>query len=415
MVASCFRLLLPLALLGVVACSADAEQRDAPVELPDAPAPRDIELRGFYVVNSGREGSKVSLLDPGGQTPSAPFDLTLSIDVAVPSSALPEDELVLLDRSFSSLTWLSLETMSERARLRVNRWPGALPIDYVPLSPTKAYVSRFESDHYTISSGVDRGGDVLIIDPSKPSVLGRIDLAPALAGEDESYVPRAARALAIGDRVLLLVTPASPNPSLGLSDSRLVIIDAASDSIEQIIVLDAMKACGQLALSPSGRELAIACGGEYGRIRERGFFDAGILILELGDEIVERQRFAYVDLGDEQIVTLAYASDTSLLFTTQGRYSFDGSELVVGDSLRLLDLARGVSSAEPLLVTRASASSLSDLRCTPRTGTCLLADAETDGGVLHRFEVASDGSVSELGQVAPNPELGLPPRFLGAY
>jgi hypothetical protein len=35
--------------------------------------------------------------------------------------------------------------------------------------------------------------------------------------------------------------------------------------------------------------------------------------------------------------------------------------------------------------------------------------------VLRRFEVASDGSVSELGQVVPNPELGLPPRYLGAY
>jgi hypothetical protein len=411
---------LLLALTGAVACSADGNHPDATAAaLPDAPAPEDTQPRGFYVINADRASSSVSLLDVSGEVPSPPFirsgnaDAPLSLDLVAPSSALVGDELVLIDRSVSTLTWVSLETMLVRARLKVDARYRTRPLDYVALSRDKAYVPRYETNGIPAANGLDWGGDVLIIDPSMPRVLGQIDLAPLVEGEDPSYVPRPARALAIGARVLLLVDLSSP--SLGFVDTRLVVIDPRTDSIQQVMVLAGMTACANLALSPSGDELAIACEGAYGRIPERGFFNAGIVIVDLGDELVEKQRFASTALGDEQISMLAYASTSSLLFTTYGRYSADASALLAPDTLRRLDLQRGAIDEEPLVATRASAFSLGDVRCAPRAGRCLLADAEREGGVLRRFEVASDGSVSELGQVVPNPELGLPPRYLGVY
>jgi hypothetical protein len=103
------------------------------------------------------------------------------------------------------------------------------------------------------------------------------------------------------------------------------------------------------------------------------------------------------------------------VFTTYGRYSADASSLVAPDTFRRLDRASGALDAEPLAATRVSAFSFGDVRCSARAGVCVLADAENEGGLLRRFTVSGDGSLTEVGGVAPNPELGLPPRYLGAY
>ncbi|MET0410370.1 MAG: hypothetical protein ABW217_03700 [Polyangiaceae bacterium] len=418
------QLSVSLSLLGALACNVDGDDvTTTGVVLPNEPGPEQSEPRGFFVLETDYSSTSVSLVDPGGELLSPVFigsasadtglSTALSGDVVPPSGALAGDEVVLIDRDAAVLTWVKLETTAVRAQLNVGTGFAANPQDYVPVSDDKSYVTRFEQNGSSGLEDFDQGSDVLIIDPSAASVVGRIDLAPVLEGEDPSYLPRATRALAAGERVLLLAQ--AGNALFEFLDTRLVVIDANTDAIEQVLVLEGMKSCANLALSPDGDELAIACNGAFGQDPEQGFPDAGIVIVELADELVEQQRFAASELGGEQVSALSYASATSLLFTTYGRYSADASELLAPDTLRRLDLERGALDEEPLVATGASAFSLGDVRCAPLAGSCVLADAESEGGVLRRFEVASDGSVSELGQVATNPELGLPPRYLGAY
>jgi hypothetical protein len=418
------QLSLSLSLLGALACNvAGDDVTTTGVQLPNEPAPEQSEPRGFFVLETDYSSTSVSLVDPGGEVlspvliGSASADTGLSTplsgDVVPPSGALAGDEVVLIDRDAAVLSWVNLETTAVRAQLNVGTGFAANPQDYVPVSDDKAYVTRFEQNGSSGLEDLDQGSDVLIIDPSTPSVIGRIDLAPVLAGEEPGYLPRATRALVAGERVLLLAQ--AGNALFEFLDTRLVVIDANTDAIEQVLVLGGMKSCANLALSPAGDELAIACNGAFGQDPEQGFPDSGIVIVALADELVEQRRFGAVELGGEQASALSYAGTSSLLFTTYGRYSADASALLAPDTLRRLDLQRGAIDEEPLVATRASAFSLGDVRCAPRAGRCLLADAEREGGVLRRFEVASDGSVSELGQVVPNPELGLPPRYLGVY
>lgn len=418
------QLSLSLSLCAALACNvAGDDVTTTGVQLPNEPAPEDSEPRGLLVLETDYSSTSVSLVDPSGALLSPVFigsgsadtglSTALSGDVVPPSGALAGDEVVLIDRDAAVLTWVNLETAAVRAQLNVGTGFAANPQDYVPVSDDKAYVTRFEHNGSSGLEDFDQGSDVLIIDPSAPSVVGRIDLAPALEGEGSGHLPRATRALAAGGRVLLLAQ--AGNALFEFLDTRLVVIDPETDAIDQVLVLEGLKSCANLALSPDGDELAIACNGAFGQDPEQGFPDAGIVLVSLGHEVAEQARFLAAELGGEQVSALAYASATSLLFTTYGRYSADASELLAPDTLRRLDLERGAIDDEPLVATRTSAFSLGDVRCTPLAGTCVLSDAESEGGVLRRFEVASDGSVSELGQIATNPELGLPPRYLGAY
>jgi hypothetical protein len=421
---SSLQLLVSLSLLGALGCNVDGDDvTTTGVELPNEPAPDELEPRGFVVLETDYASTSVSLLDPSGEVQSPVFigsasadtglSTALSGDVVPASGVLAGDEVVLIDRDAAVLSWVNLETTAVRAQLNVGTGFAANPQDYVPLASDKAYVTRFEQNGTAGLEDFDQGSDLLIVDPSEAIVVGRVDLAPVLEGEDPSYLPRATRALRAGERVLVLAQ--AGNAMFEFLDSRLVVIDAETDAIEQVLVLEGMKSCANLALSPAGDALAIACNGAFGQDPAQGFPDAGIVIVELGDEVVERQRFTAAELGGEQISTLDYASATSLLFTSYGRYSADASALVAPDTLRRLDLELGAIDDEPLVTTSASAFSLGDVRCAPRAGGCLLADAESEGGVLRRFAIASDGSASELGLVAPNPELGLPPRYIGAY
>jgi hypothetical protein len=393
------------------------------VPSPDGAAPVPADPRGFIVLNTDYQSTSVSLVGVDGEVLSPTFigsasadtglSTALSGDVVPPTAKPTGDEVVLIDRKPAVLTWVNLETTAVRAQLNVGTGFDANPQDYVAVGSDKAYVTRFDQNGNSGREDFDTGSDVLVLDPSLPAIVGRIDLAPALAGQDASYLPRAARALLAGGRVRLLAQ--AGNATFEFLDTRLVTIDPETDGISQVLVLEGLKSCANLALSPDGSELAVVCNGAFGQDPALGFPDAGIVVLDVADELTERRRFTAAELGGEQISALAYASVTSLVFTTYGRYSDDASRLVAPDTLRRLDLASGALDAEPLVQTSVTAFSLGDVRCAPRAGRCILADAETEGGVLHVFEVSEAGRLLETGSVPPNPALGLPPRYLGAY
>jgi hypothetical protein len=53
--------------------------------------------------------------------------------------------------------------------------------------------------------------------------------------------------------------------------------------------------------------------------------------------------------------------------------------------------------------------------CVPNEGACFVADAETNGGVVHRFEIRPDGSLHADSLIQVDRTTGLPPRYLGTF
>jgi hypothetical protein len=81
--------------------------------------------------------------------------------------------------------------------------------------------------------------------------------------------------------------------------------------------------------------------------------------------------------------------------------------------LRILDLTTKQASA-PILQTQRVPLSLGDVLCVPSESSCFVADAETLGGVVHRFEMA-DGMPIASRLISVDTATGLPPRYLGRF
>jgi hypothetical protein len=388
----------------------------------DDASPAAIRVRGFSVVNTDYQSVSVSLLGLDGEvlsesfvtSGSAPVGLSAPLDdIVTPSAALAGNEVLLINRTPASfLTWIDLETAEVRAQLNVETGFSSNPQDYVQVAANKAYVTRHA---FNLTSGrepFDAGNDVLIVDPTQPAILGRIDLMAALDGEPAGYYPRAGRALLAGGRLRVL--------SLGYDetfddavDSRMVTIDPETDEISQVLVLEGLQNCNSLSLSPDGRQLAVGCSGPFGEDPSSGFPSSGLALLEVGDELVESRRFIAAELGGERVSSLTHAADDSVVFATFGRYDADFA-LAAPDRVRQLELSTG-RLGDPLLVSSASAFTLGAVACVPAAGSCLVTDAELDGGVVHHFVIDDAGRLGSRRAIEVDRSVGLPPRSIGLY
>src|SRR5262249_47232182 len=132
--------------------------------LIDPTAPADHALAADRCVDSGSAAPVLSM--------------ALSGDVVLPSQPQPGDELVLLDQTNSALLWVDPTNSRPSRQLCVGDFDPNQH-DLVGLSPNKADVTRYEKNPHPNDGPTanDQGNDLLIIDPSVPSVLGHIDLS----------------------------------------------------------------------------------------------------------------------------------------------------------------------------------------------------------------------------------------------
>src|SRR5690606_30268544 len=117
--------------------------------------------------------------------------------------------LVAIDRSNSALTWIDPSTCMPLRQLDVSTGFFGNPQDVISISPTKAYVTRYELNSTPTAdpSDQDEGDDVLIIDPSVPAITGRIAMASyAVAVQNAAIQARPGRALRLGDKLFVALS-----------------------------------------------------------------------------------------------------------------------------------------------------------------------------------------------------------------
>lgn len=405
-----------LAGLASLGCGVEAERGSSGGISADA--------RGFAVVNSDYQSASVSLTSIEGDVLSARFiasgsadsglSAALGGDVVLPTMPSAGPELVLIDRTPAGvLSWVDRRTAKVRAQLNVATGFASNPHDYVPVSDTKAYVPRFGWNLASGKQEFDEGNDVLVIDPSVPEIVDRIDLMPVLASEPAGFYPSADRALLVNDQLFVLAVGFNVDFTDRVA-SRLVTIDTARDRIEDVLVFDGLTSCSSLDLAPDGVTLAIACHGAFGRDPDTGHPDSAIVLVNVDGAARETARFLADDLGGEMIAGLAFVDQRTLVFTSFGRYADDLSEMAAPDTARLLDIAHGEVLGEPFAQSKSIPFTLGDVSCDSETRMCVLCDAETEGGVLQHFRVV-DGEIEDRFRIRTDAELGLPPRALGRF
>jgi hypothetical protein len=137
--------------------------------------------------------------------------------------------------------------------------PGSNPADIAFLSPTRAYVTRYES------------ADLLIVNPQTGGTLGTIALG---AFADADGIPEMDQMIRVGSRVFVSVQRLDRNNGFVPADSSLVVvIDTETDTIvdanplqpgTQAIRLTGTQPFTAWAFEPSMSRLLVGCVGFFG-------------------------------------------------------------------------------------------------------------------------------------------------------
>jgi hypothetical protein len=338
-----------------------------------------------------------SILSSGSTAPG--LSKTLSGDVILPLAPTP-GKIVLIDQlPNTAITWVDPATGSVIHQLNVGTGFAANPHDYLEVSTTKAYVTRYESNSSPGQQAFDGGGDLLIIDPQTATITGRVPFAA-----DGVFLPRPDRMVRVGDEVWVSLQRFDAD-FMTAGDARIVGVSTADDSIQWSLDLPGVASCGALARAPSGNLIAVSCTGVLGDAdpKQRS---AIVLLDATVHPPVEIKRFAAASqLGAPLGFTLAFASETLLVGVALGDLQAPRNDVAY-----TLDLASGTAQ---VLIDAGAAFALGDVRCAPGCNDlCFLADAHAKA---LRVWKANGSSLDALASVPVDPMVGLSPRTLGAF
>lgn len=410
-------LLAGLALSLASACGPEAQPPGQGVDVPLGPCGHAL-----YVLSSDYQSTNVSLLGWEGEVlshsivSSASEDPGLSValsgDVSAPTSRTLGGELVLIDRYPAAvLSFVDPRSATVRAQLSVQTGFASNPQDYLELSPDKAYVTRYSPNPEPGREPLDEGSDVLVVDPANVALLSRIDLGAAMDGAEPGILPRPSRMVAAGDYVYVLLSAYSLDFSRS-GDGRVAVLDARSDELVSSFELAGARGCYGLALSASGARLAVGCSGTFGGTSTPTLEDAGVLLLDAaGPELSLAARWSAEELGGDPLgQSLSFSAEGELLLATFGALDDEGTQVRPD---RLLALSLDSGATRELSRSPSVPFSLGDVRCEQACGACFVADA--DRGAALRVPLGASGAGESLEAIVVDEEIGLPPRYLGAY
>lgn len=398
----------------LVACGAKAPSTTGGFQLqPGASAC----AQGYVLADSDYTSTNISALSPTGavlsasliSSGSAPPGLTtaLSGDVVFPSNSPSSHQVVLIDRYPNSvLTWVEPSTGNVLRQLSVGTGFASNPHDYLELGPSKAYVSRFESNAKAGAQEFDAGGDLLIIDQQAGAITGRIDLAQP---DDGAFLPRADRIWRVGREVWVLLQRFDADFKAA-GDARLLGIDPETDRVSWTLDVPGVAGCGGVALSPSGKALALSCSGVTSDVDATGnpapTLRSDLVLLDASTHppTVTRRFQAAAQLAAPLGSSVSFASETLLVGVALGDLTANRNDVAF-----TLDTAVGTPE---LLLDAGAAFALGDVRCAPGcTDLCFLTDAQANE---LRVWKASGTALSEQPAVPGDTSIGLPPRAIGA-
>lgn len=404
------------------ACNVSDDVKATPgAKLPDAGTSADagdaagavVCPRGISVVNSDYQSTNVSILSADGEvlseaivsSGSAALGLTtpLSGDVIVPGSRPLSGRLVTIDRTNAVLTWVDVTSGKVLKQRSVGTGFAANPHDYLEVSESKAYVSRYETNPAPGKEAFDDGGDILVLNLDDFSITGNIPLGKP---DDGAFFPRPSRMLAAGGHVWVMLERLDANFAPAGS-SRIVGIDPKNDSVAWTLELPNAGNCGGMTLSPSGKSVVVSCSGGFD---EQSAGRALVLLDATTNPPKETRRLSgAASLGAPLAPSIAFATESLLLGVAYGDTMGAKNDILY---------SMNVESGDVKQVTNAGAAfALGDLLCAPGcSDLCFLADAElraAGAGTKGAIRVY-DAAVLEEKSFAVDPGVGLPPRALGA-
>lgn len=367
---------------------------------PQALVVTDTDYTSTNVSLVGIDGTALSeSVISSGSTPAG-LTTALSGDVVLPLTRPASGRLVLIDRYPNSVvTWLDPETAKVLGQLSVGTGFESNPHDYLEVSASKAYVSRYGTNPTPGVQPFDDGDDLLIVDTDRFSITGRIALA---SPDDGEYFPRADRMIGVGTEVWVVLQRMNADVSAS-ADSRLVGVNPSTDAVDWSLDLPNAAQCSGFSRSPSGTRVALACTGDYSDADATSRSTIILLDATLSPPTEVRRFEVAQELHTQLGPAVAFAREDLLLGTAYG----DG--VSTNDLAFSVDVDAGTST---VLLDSGAAYALGGVFCDPGCAdTCWLADSQALG--LHRWTVDAT-TLTETPLVNPDPSVGLAPHELSA-
>jgi hypothetical protein len=372
---------------------------------------------GIAVLSSDFKSTVVSIVDPAGPTlghddcldsgsVTPVLSAALSGNVAFPSRPQPNGALVLIDETNSALVWLDPKGCRALSQLSVATGFSSNPHDLVGISPTKAYVPRYE--HNPTPSGqagaFDQGDDLLVIDPSAQTVTGRVDLS-SLA--EAGVLARPDRALLIGGKLYVGLDEVA-NDLKTVGAARIAIVDPASDTVSGSIDIAGYKDCTGLDSPPGSQLLVLACLGDYNDAAHQ-VAQSGVLVYDLSGAMPKLIKTVPASMtGGRALGTaLAALSDKWAYVSTYG--DFSGTP---PDQLWAIDLGAGTAQK---VVDGDGVFAFGAVIVDATRKRLLVSDGGMTNPRVLVYDVSQPGQPQALPSFTSNPKSGLPPRLLGWY
>jgi hypothetical protein len=387
----------------------------------DAPKPVGA-AQGLALVNSDESSAtSISLASPetgllvqgdcinsGATAPG--LTLALSGDVVLASDAQPGGGLLFIDRTNDAITWLDAVACQPLRQLSVATGFSSNPHDVVGLSASKAYVTRFEKNPTPTAASADNdeGDDLLVIDPSVPSITKRIDLAPyATPVAGVTIQARPDRAVLAGGKLYVTLDNETKD-FMTTAEGRLVIVDTASDTVSGTIDLPGLKGCSSPQYLAAASALFVVCGGSFNDADQAA--ESAIVEIDLSvTPPAVSKTLGATAFGGRAIssFTLAMTSATTGLAVTYG--SFDGT---TPDQLWSFDLGAGTATK---ILDASTDFVLGTVLADSAQKQAYVTDANMTTPLVRLFDISTPGAPVAKSSFVSNPDLGLPPRMIGRY
>jgi len=384
-----------------------------------------IASPALAVVSSDYTTASVSLFKPSpGRhvdaciTSGSMLKQPLSGDVLLPSQAQVSGELILIDSGSSVLTFVTPSTCAPRGQLSVSTGGfKAYPHDVVTVAPNKAYVTRNGKNLAATAdpADFDEGDDLLIVDPTRLTVIGRIALAdyatPGPAPANAPTQARPDRAILAGGLVYVSLNSISGDfATVGMG--RVVIIDPASDAVVGTIDLPNVRNCSGLTYASTTARLYVACGGAFG--------DPATQVAE--SALVEVDVSGVTPVLGRSLPASTFGSGALNLFyaAVSGEASFAAT---LGAFPDMTTGAPGTSDvfyfaplggAAPTKLAEGAAGDLGSAVVDPGSNEVFLPDANAAKPRVHAYD-ATTGMALPAADFEPNPSAHLPPRAIAWY
>ncbi|HET9622852.1 MAG TPA: hypothetical protein VFP84_15870 [Kofleriaceae bacterium] len=415
-------------LLGAAACGDDGGSGNGPgpdagIDAPAGPvddgdtglgqAAGEVDPLGFAVINSDFSAStSLSLLDRDGKvvkgdcftsgTKAPGVTTALSSDVVLPSWAQAGNEVMTIDRRNAVLTWLDPATCVPSRQLDVSTGFSANPHDVVSVAANKAYVLRSELNKAPGKVPFDAGDDLLIIDPSKPAITGRIDLAPfAVQVAGTKIQARPERARRIGDKLYVALSNLSADFATA-AHGRIAIVDLATDTVSGTIDIPDLDNCSNLSYVTQSQTLIVACNGSFSAADQTAV--SGIVSIDTTTNTVSKVQAA-APFGKLPVFTYAGIAKRGALGFAVTSGDFGGPRK---DQLWRFDTAAASANS---IASGGDGFVYGTVLIDPSKERVYLTDATASAPHLLVFAYTSTATTAQP-SINTSPTAGLPPREL---